>query len=410
MDPSRQAGSLKAVNIPDVKGIPMTLLDLQPPQTTHPTAPSAAMAVGRVDTDLLAGAKFAYATRFVAAHPDRDSFTIATDPDLVPQAGDVVLARVVKLGHHKRLEGVDSRRIVLFEDDLIVVTYGNRYAADQFLATVPDDLGTCGLVAAGGVAARVLQKHDKVADATVIEPVGLLSHRGQVVNVRDCAPFAVTAASAGSAQTAPGAPVSSVLVIAVLGTSMNSGKSTTLAQLAHGLVKAGLRVHTGKATGTGAGNDSHLFGDAGAHRVLDFTDFGYPTTFQVDHGQIRDLFASMIDELSTDNGAGRPDVVLIEIADGVYQSETAELLTHGLFADRVDGLVFAASDALGAVGGVQVLTAMGRTPARVSGVVTSSPIARAETEAMIEVPVTGTFDLADPAVASGLLEEISGAH
>ncbi|WP_341854373.1 hypothetical protein [Brachybacterium sp. GPGPB12] len=193
-------------------------------------------------------------------------------------------------------------------------------------------------------------------------------------------------------------------VIAVLGTSMNSGKSTVLAHLAHGLAAAGLRVAAGKVTGTGAGNDVGLFLDAGAHRVLDFTDFGYSSTFQVDVEEVRDLFLSMADELA--GGAARPDVVSLEIADGVYQGETARLLADAEVGGVVDRVVFAAGDALGAVGGVTALADLGRAPSVVSGVVTSSPLATAEARRALDVPVVSTFDLTEAEVAHGLVEDL----
>ena len=52
---------------------------------------------------------------------------------------------------------------------------------------------------------------------------------------------------------------------------MNSGKTTTVAAITHGLTAAGLRVGAMKVTGTGAGGDPFLFADAGAAEVLDFT-------------------------------------------------------------------------------------------------------------------------------------------
>nr|WP_257910301.1 hypothetical protein [Janibacter limosus] len=158
-------------------------------------------------------------------------------------------------------------------------------------------------------------------------------------------------------------------VIAVFGSSMNSGKSTVLGSIVNGLVGAGLQVAAGKSTGTGAGNDPHHFRDAGASTVLDFTDFGHATTYRLGDQRIREIFVDMVDELA----ATGPDVVVIEVADGVYREETRRLLEDPAFHERVDRVVFASQDALGAVAGMQVLDAAGVTTAAVSGVVTSSP-------------------------------------
>ena len=96
-------------------------------------------------------AKWAYTTRRINQQQPMQLL----HGSLCPEAGDLVLARVEELGQHKRLELVSSRRATLFEGDEIVVAYGNRYAPDQFEGIVPDHLGACRLVAAGGVAARL---------------------------------------------------------------------------------------------------------------------------------------------------------------------------------------------------------------------------------------------------------------
>ena len=367
--------------------------------TAHTPLQIVPQALAAIDpASALARAKYAYSTRFIEEPAKRGEFELSYDLLQAPKAGDVVLARVVEIGQHKRLESPVSRRQKLFEGDEIVVAYGSRYAADQFLSLIPTDLGPCHLTAAGGLASRVIDQHDRMDDATLIEPVGLLIDRdGARVNLRDYAPYGVTSGNDDRAAVSQdGGPT----VISVLGTSMNSGKSTTLACLAHGLVKAGLRVHVGKATGTGAGNDSRLFEDAGAQRVLDFTDFGHATTFGLSESEVRDIFTSLVDELSQDTGEGAPDVVIVEIADGIFQGETRDLLADPKFVSAIDSLVFSAGDALGAVGGLSTLTELGHTPIFVSGVLTSSPLATREAITALDVPVIGTFDLCDGNTAS----------
>lgn len=345
-------------------------------------------------------AKHAFSTRSVASHLRRAEELSLLREGHVPAAGEVVLARVVEIGQHKRLESPFSRKAILFEGDEILVSYGSRYAADQFLAIIPGDMGPCHLAAAGGLASRVVDQHEKIDEPTVIEPIGVVADEHGPITLDRVSNHHVVR-NITARQDRPGHRVP---VIAVLGTSMNSGKSTVLAHLAHGLADAGLRVAAGKATGTGAGNDYNLFIDAGAHRVLDFTDFGYPSTFRVEYDDVRDLFLSMVDELAS--GAQQPDVVLIEIADGLYQGETARLLADDEFGAVVNTVAFAAGDALGAVGGVTALADLGHTPAFVSGVVTASPLATAESRRALDVPVVPTFELGAGEVASSLLAPV----
>lgn len=348
----------------------------------------------------------AYTTRFVGAalEADRSAFHLATGPTVSPKAGDVVVARVSEILNHKRIETPESRKAILFPDHVVMLAYGHRYAADQFLAHVPDSLEPCHLVAAGGVAGTVTEQHANMDEPTRIEPLGLLADEHGIVNLSRFAPYSLNPVPAiGSSEqelaaALPGRPT----VIAVLGTSMNSGKSTAMATLVNGLTNAGLTVSAGKSTGTGAGNDPMIYVDGGAAKVLDFTDFGYPTTFKLDFEQVRSLTVNLVDAMAeTDT-----DVVVVEIADGVYQGETARLLRDPLFQCVVDRVVFAAGDALGAVAGVRELQEAGLDVAAVSGVLTSSPLATAEANQVLAcagVPVIDTYELTEAAVSSALL-------
>jgi hypothetical protein len=99
------------------------------------------------------------------------------------------------------------------------------------------------------------------------------------------------------------------------------------------------------------------------------------------------------------------DVIVLEIADGVYQGETRLLLADPAFQTVVDRVIFTASDALGATAGLQLLRAANLRVAAVSGVLTSSPLAVQEASAAIDAPVLGTLSLCEPSVAVALLPD-----
>lgn len=304
-----------------------------------------------------------------------------------PQAGDVVLARVETLGQHQRLETPHGRRAQLYEGDEIIVVFGERYAPDQFEAVVPDDLGPCDLVAGGGVAGKVLSRHARVRRATRIVPVGLIADsQGQPVNL------------SGYALPMMPLPKRRPQVVAVAGTSMNAGKTTTAAGLIHGLHRAGIKVAATKVTGTGSGGDVWSMIDAGAAQVLDFTDMGHASTAGLPLDQIERTALSLIAHSAEEN----VDVVVVEIADGVLQRETSHLLNSPAFHAAIDGVLFAAGDALGAVGGRDWLIARGHRVAGVSGLVSASPLASREAEAAMGLPVLTIEQLRDPVFAPQL--------
>jgi hypothetical protein len=320
-------------------------------------------------------AKAAYNTR-------RMNLTRAThllQGDVRPQAGDLVLARIEGIGQHTRIELADGRRAGLYKGDEVVVCYGARYAPDQFESYLPENLGPCHLVAAGGVASRCENRHKRMKPPTAIQPLGLLADsKGQRLNMQEGALPRIPAVT--------GRP----FTIAVVGTSMNSGKTTTAASLVRGFKTTGRRIGTAKVSGTGAGGDRWAMVDAGADPVLDFTDAGVPSTFGLQLAQLEGIFIQLTRQLA----AAGAEVVILEVADGLFQRETAALLASRVFNDGVDSILFAATDALGAKAGVDHLKQLGLEAAAVSGVLTASPLASREAAQVLEIPVVSSAELA----------------
>ncbi|MGB0505837.1 MAG: hypothetical protein ACPGGK_06535 [Pikeienuella sp.] len=304
------------------------------------------------------------------------------------QSGDLALARVDNIGHHKRVERPDGRRARLFEGDEIIVAIGARYAPDQYEALVPTHLGPCHLAAAGGVAGRIVEMHDRIIRPTEITLLGLIgSRRKRPLNLTDAA-------------LAPCAITPDIPAIVVAGTSMNSGKTTTAAGLVHGLSAAGRRVGAIKVTGTGAGGDFWHFTDAGATQVLDFTDAGYVSTYLQTEEALDMITATLMGELA----AKGCDVAVIEVADGLGLGETADLLRRPLMRRVAPKALYAAREAAGAVHGVEWLINHGYDVIGVSGQISRSPLTMREYENMADTPCLSFETLCDPAFASGLLQ------
>jgi hypothetical protein len=213
-------------------------------------------------------------------------------------------------------------------------------------------------------------------EPTRLKPIGLLTGaRGHVLNVADYALPTMTANDR-------------VTVIGVFGASMNSGKTTAASSLAHGLVRAGYATAGVKATGTGAFGDFNSFEDGGAP-ALDFTDAGMATTYRMPLERIEAGF----DTLVATAAARGAEVVVVEIADGVFQQETRAVLQSSRIRERLDGILFAAPDALSALGGAMVLNQLGLSPFAISGMVSCSPLAAAEAADVSGLPILTREDL-----------------
>jgi hypothetical protein len=354
----------------------------------RPVLPDVAgpMTRSRRDSIRLRHAAWAFTTRRVP----RGAACSILPPRGKPRAGDLVLARVEVLGHHGYLHLVNGRRRHLFVGDDVVVAYGNRYASNQFEALVPDTLGPCHLVAGGGMASRAISWHVSISKGpTEITPIGLLAGPDRErINLRS---FALDPVSAPrDYRPTP---------IAVVGTSMDSGKTQTAVHLVRGLIAGGLRVGYAKVTGTGAGGDYWWLKDAGADPVLDFTDVGMASTYMASPEEIDEALVALVSHVAS-HGV---DAMVLEIADGVLQRETAALLSGSKFPRIVGGLVLAAQDSMGALAGVRWLRERPVPVLALSGVLTAAPLQIAEAREATGLAIHDREALATPGVAMALL-------
>ncbi len=330
-------------------------------------------------------AKWAFTTRRVN-HADVAALSYRFD-SVVP--GDLILAEVQEIGQHKKIQLAEGRPSVLALGDYVVLACADRYAPDQFLGRAEIDENGADMLAAGGLIGKVYQAHERMMLPTQLKPIGiLLDGDGEVINVANYA-------------IAQPASLSDMTVIGVVGASMNAGKTTATSSLGHGLVKAGYKVAGIKATGTGAFGDFNAMLDSGLHSVSDFTDAGMASTYM----QSIDRIENGLRILLADAASKGVEIAVVELADGIYQKETSELLNSSDYIRRVfDGVMFACGDAVSAVGGVHHLRTLGYEPLAVSGLVSQSPLAVSEAEAVTGIAVKTREALMSPEEASALIK------
>jgi hypothetical protein len=291
--------------------------------------------------------------------------------------GDLALARVSRIGRNTRLELASGRMSNLFEGDLLAVVFGNRYATLQFEGYAERCGSECDLLSMAGVCGIVHTKAAAIPDATRLELLGA---------------FPMNLAETACRRTPP----RRTHTIAVCGSSMDSGKTHTAASIIRGLVKAGERVAAVKLTGTASGRDTWSFYDSGARPALDFIDAGWPSTYRCTLDELLEAHSRLVSNAAH---AGA-DWVVIEIADGLLQRETAMLLSSPEFRRSIDHWFFATGDPLAAVTGSRLLQEHGIELAAISGLISTRPLAMAEAESH-----TGIQVLTDKQLQSGLLIE-----
>lgn len=301
-----------------------------------------------------------------------------------PQAGDIVLAELERVGRNTRLELAGGRACQLHRGDLLAVVFGNRYATEQFEGYARAQGGSCDLLSMGGLCGLLQTKHAAMSEPSKLRLLGAIGDpKGQPLRLKD---FSL-----------PAIPKPSVpRVVVVCGSSMDAGKTHTAMSLIHGLQRQGRPVAGVKLTGTAAGRDTWAMLDAGACAALNFIDGGYPSTYLCTQQELLELYSLLVAHAA----ASGADWVVVEIADGLFQQETSALLRCPSLVPTVDAWVFATSDPLAAACGVRTLRGWGIEPIAVSGVLTQSPLAMQEA-----VAATGVTCVTADELQSGALND-----
>jgi hypothetical protein len=298
-----------------------------------------------------------------------------------PQLGDLVVAEVTRVGAHERLEDAHGRKVRLHKGDLVVGACGNRYATDFYEGYHRPGPSTH-LLTSGGVIGTAVSWHANCPVPTELEVLGPLT--GEDERPMSLEHFARPRPPALPEDVVRPNP----LALAVVGSSMNSGKTTTAAGLISGWARAGLLPGAAKVTGSGSGKDRWTYIDAGARHVVDFLDFGMSSTFGYPTDRLLSTMRAMRDALLQDGA----NAIVLEIADGLLQEETRLLLKH--LPAVCSGTVLAVGDALAALAGVDLLKESEVPVVAISGLVTASPLAAREAAAVTGLPVLSPATLA----------------
>jgi hypothetical protein len=297
--------------------------------------------------------------------------------DKQPEVGDVVYGRVARIGQHSELENKSGRIHTINDGMKGIFVFGNRYAPDYYEGFVPEAMKTeVDLIARSGVVGRITTKNSSIKDPTRVRLLGYVcGDDGTVVNTRNFSLVKPTRLAKKANRSK---------LVLVVGTSMNSGKSTSAVACCWALSTMGYDVRASKITGTASLKDILYMQDAGAKVVNDFTHFGFPSTYMLDEDDILHIF----NHLDLKFGNNPKNYWVVEVADGVLQRETSMLLNSEDVRSRIHRLVFAAHDAFGAVGGIDVLKRrFGLVPDAISGVCSGSPLAIRELSEFTSIPV-----------------------
>jgi hypothetical protein len=316
----------------------------------------------------------------------------------VPKMGDVGIFRVVTANSAALMDGSGVARH-LFDEDIIMAAFGNRYATSQIEGYVPDaPTSNCQLLGRGGVVGTM-----KSLNATVRNQPAELELLGFAVDAQG---LVLNTIKAKQLTKFHPHKIKSKVILSI-GTSMDSGKTTTAAYLCAGLKKAGHSAAYIKLTGTAFPKDARFCVDRGADMGIDFAHFGFPSTFLCSEQTLLDLYQSLVDITVAEVN---PEYIVMEIADGILQRETAMLLNNSRFMQTVHQVIFSCGDSLGVQTGLDMLRQMGIKPFAISGLFTSSELLIQEVERICSTPILRLSDLLEGTELTYLLEDKSSLN
>jgi hypothetical protein len=319
-----------------------------------------------------------------------------------PRSGDVVVVRALTdSATYNMLELPTGRLAKINPGDVLIGVLGRRRALKGFVGDVPatvDAGDRLHLLNMGGVIGSCTGHHSSLSDAIQVEVIGLASdEQGRVLNIADVALPPRTSLG----ETAP--------LVIIAGTCMNSGKTYAATELIKQATRAGLRVAAAKLSGIACLRDTLNMADHGAVAIASFLDCGLPST--VGATNLASVAKTIIARLNESS----PDLIVIELGDGLLGGYSVE----SVFADEelrgaTAGLVFCASDYVGAWGGIELLRRRGIEVDVIAGSVTDSQMGEDFVEKEFGVPAanarrngTRLFELVSAKIQSNVQSPMS---
>ena len=301
------------------------------------------------------------------AHCDIES-PITLSPYVVAQHGYVVVVRA--LGEKDQYDEVECSDGVfrhVREGDVLVGTLGGRQALKGYSGRVPRHIApgdTLNVLNLGGLIGECTSAHPNLGPALPVEVLGavMVERDGQWTHAR----------IQEDALEMVHRLESSVPLVVVSGTAMDTGKTEAACRVVEGLTEKGLDVGAAKLTGASLMRDVRRMREHGATAVSTFTDAGIACTVE---DAITPIAKGVIHHLNQTEGL---DVIVAEMGDGfVGYYGVDDLMTDMELQSFVEAHVVAATDLAGAWAAEQTFRERYHTDiTAVTGPVTDNDVGR----------------------------------
>jgi hypothetical protein len=324
---------------------------------------------------------------------------LRVSPDIPCEEGVLIAVEILNnKGTYNTLELTSGRQAQVKRGDVVVGALGHRKALFGYSGHLPatchagDVLQMLNMGGVIGVCDSINASFGQPFEARVLGAVLDFPYLGERIGVP---------ARVGGQRLDLAAPLDTqgIPVVALAGTCMNAGKTAAACAIVSRLRHHGYTVDAFKATGVSLRRDILAMEDAGARKTLIFTDFGVVSTTAVNGPAVT---RTMLTRLS----AGRPDVIVFELGDGILGAYGVEaILRDPDIRAALTSVVLSANDPVAAWGGVELLRReFGIAPSVVTGPATDNQVGRDIIRDRLGVPainaITDSAELGDEVARS----------
>ncbi len=253
--------------------------------------------------------------------------------------GQLIAVKVISVNpNYNKLELVSGRITELTEGDIIVGALGNRIASSGMTGSVPTELNKhdkIHILNLGGVIGNCKDFNILLGPATECEVLGsVVDNSNKQLNLVDYSKIKKEMKINNKVPS-----------IAVIGTGIDSGKTTVTSFIIKTLSNYFKKINACKLAGTASQKDLYSYEDNGAYKTSDFVDYGLPSTCMNDKKTIQSCSASIIGNMSED-----AEIILMELGDGYHGDYgTKEIIQNTDITESIEVIVICAYDVSGAV-------------------------------------------------------------
>jgi hypothetical protein len=327
------------------------------------------------------------------------SHELRVSPDIPPEEGVVIVVEILNnKSTYNTLELTSGRMAKVGKGDIVAGALGHRKALFGYSGHIPasvqpgDIIQMLNIGGVLGICDSVNPEKGKPFDCRVIGVVLHFPYLGERIGVP---------ARVGQRPLDLNAPLDAhgVPVVAIAGTCMEAGKTAAACAIVSRMRHRGLTIDVFKATGVSLRRDILAMEDAGARRALIFTDLGVVTTTRANG-------PALTRTMLTDLAAGKPDVIVFELGDGILGTYGVDaILECADIRVALSAVLLSANDPVAAWGGVKLLRErFGIEPCAVTGPATDNQVGVEIITEQMQVPAFNALSsgaaLADSVIAA----------